>query len=367
MNLKQDGIIPPSISGSKKAEGSIIKDRSSSAVPQSAHKSVSLVGACVNEGQDWYVGVETAPQAFRDAGIVKLIESMGYSVSDLGDVGVDRSVGPERSVSDEYYKTGTIKQVEVLGETCGRLHEIVRRESALVDNFVLTLGGDHAIAAATISGIKKARNDIAVVWIDAHADCNIPETSPSGNFHGMPVGLLLGWFKKRAHPRFDWIQEYLEDPLAEHRMAYIGLRDVDEGEKALLRNSNIHVYSMIDVERLGIARVMEQIIEAIAPNGCRPIHLSFDIDGVDPSIAPGTGTRARGGLNFRECRYICTRLAGTGALKSMDLVEINPTIDIHEISSKTEHGDNPHVKASASMTVKLGMDLIQFALGHTLT
>ena len=329
-------------------------------------KELTLVGACVNEGQDWYVGVETAPQAFREAGLIDMIEGLGYRVKDQGDVSVDRSVLPDERLDDEYYKAGSIKQVEVLGETCGRLHETVMSAAASANNFVLTLGGDHAIAAATISALKRSRKDLAVVWIDAHADCNIPETSPSGNFHGMPVGLLLGWFTKKAHPRFDWIQEYLEDPLPENRLAYIGLRDVDEGERELLRRSNILVYSMTEVERFGIAHIMEEISERLSPNGCRPIHLSFDIDGVDPSIAPGTGTRSRGGLSYRECRYICTRLASTGALKSMDLVEINPTIDIHEKNTRTEHGDNPNIKAGASMTIKLGLDLIQFALGHTL-
>ena len=335
---------------------------------KSARPTVSIIGACVNEGQDWYTGVETAPLAFREAGLVDVIEQLGYQARDLGDVCVDRSVLPEMTPGDVYYASGSIKQVEVLGETCGRLHEVVRSESATPDNFVLTLGGDHAIAAATVSGIKRSRKDVVVVWVDAHADCNIPETSPSGNFHGMPVGLLLGWFKKRAHPRFDWIEEYLKDPLPENRLAYIGLRDVDEEEKRLLRKSNIMVYPMTDVERYGIGSIMDQIINTLSPDGCRPIHLSLDIDGVDPVVAPGTGTRSRGGLSFRECRYICTSLAGTGALRSMDLVEINPTIDITESTSqRIEHGDNPNIKAGTSMTVKLGIDLIQFALGHTLT
>jgi arginase len=180
----------------------------------------------------------------------------------------------------------------------------------------------------------------------------------------MPGGLLLNWFKKKVHG-FEWIQDYLQDPLPENRIAYIGLRDVDEREKALLRQSNMHVYSMIDVDRIGIAGVMEEIIEKLTPESDpRPVHLSFDIDGIDPQFAPGTGTRAKGGLNYREARYICTKLAETGRLESMDLVEVNPDIDIEE--KLMEHGDNPCVDATASMTVKLGIDLIEFALGKTL-
>ena len=180
----------------------------------------------------------------------------------------------------------------------------------------------------------------------------------------MPVGFLLNWCDRKA-PRFEWLEEYLKDPLTEHRLAFIGLRDLDSREKELLRKSNIIVYSMIDVERIGIAQIMEEIIHKLSPpNSNRPLHLSFDIDGIDPVFAPGTGTRARGGLNYRESRYICSRLAETGKLESMDLVEVNPTLDQPDQSA--EHGDNPGVNPNASLTVKLGIELIEFALGKTL-
>jgi arginase len=330
-------------------------------------KTLSVIGARVNEGQNWYTGVETAPSAFRQAGLSEVAESLGYVVTDAGDIAPDGVLGEGVEPDDSFYSPELILNAQCLGRSCGKLFNKVQAESAR-SNFVLTLGGDHSIAAGTISALKVAKKDLAVVWVDAHADCNTPETSPSGNFHGMPVGLLLGWFKKAAHPEFAWIKEYLKDPLKEERLAFIGLRDVDEAEKKLLRESNILVYSMIDVERLGIARIMEEIIDKLSPGGCRPIHLSFDIDGMDPVIAPGTGTRARGGLSFREGRYICSRLAETGRLESMDLVEVNPTIDTTEkSSSKPEHGDNPLVRPETSITVKLGIDLIEFALGKTLT
>ena len=324
---------------------------------------VSVIGACVNEGQDWYHGVETAPRAFREAGLLDVIKSMSVEVVDGGDIEVNTFVKASDGLPDSYYACDLIKKGAVIGDACGRLHGAVM-EHCQKGNFVLTLGGDHSVAAGTISAIKRCKKDIAVVWVDAHADCNTPLTSPSGNFHGMPVGLLLGWFEKKAD-RFAWIEEYLKSPLDENRLAFVGLRDVDEAEKALLRKSKIVVYSMHEVERLGIAQVMEEVIAKVSPGGLRPIHLSFDIDGIDPIFAPGTGTRARGGLNYREARYICTRLAETGALESMDLVEVNPTIDVSD-PVESDHGENPNVNSAASMTVKLGIDLIQFALGKTL-
>lgn len=330
-------------------------------------RSISIIGACVNEGQDWYSGVQTAPRVLRDSGLIGAVRALGYEVFDEGDVTVNDIVPDDEVDETVYYRRGSIKNAGKLGDSCGKLHESVLAACSRQNrNFVLTIGGDHGVAVGSISALKRAKKDISVVWVDAHADCNIPETSPSGNFHGMPLGLLLGWFSKKAHPRFDWIDEYLTDPLQEHRVAYIGLRDVDEGERKLLRNSKILVYSMTDVDRLGIATVMEQIVEKLSPGGCRPIHLSFDVDGVDPAFAPGTGTRARGGLSYREARYICTRLAETGRLESMDLVEINPTLDVGEEAAGHEHGDNPHVSAKAPVTVKLGIDLVEFSLGKTL-
>ena len=326
---------------------------------------VSIIGACVNEGQNWYTGVEEAPRYIREAGIVKVIKALGYDVQDVGDVLPPQEHPTEEPSSEMYYNAGLIRNAASLGVSCREIFEAVRIEAER-GRFVLTLGGDHSVAAGTVSALKSVKKDIGVVWIDAHADCNIPESSSSGNFHGMPLGMLLGWFKKKAHPEFSWIDSYLQDPLPEHRLAFIGLRDVDEGEKKLLRASNIHVYSMMDVERLGIAKVMEEIIEKLSPGGCRPLHLSFDIDAMDPHLAPGTGTRARGGLSYREGRYICSTLAQTGRLESMDLVEVNPSLDHVEGSARPEHGDNHLVPAGTSITVKLGIELVEFALGKTL-
>jgi arginase len=336
-------------------------------------RTVSVIGACVNEGQNWYTGVETAPDAFRGAGLVKMLHGVGVHVHDCGNVAPDYNSDPVSSDggspvsgrAHEYYGNGEIPRADLVGTACERLHDLAKKESD-AGRFVLTIGGDHSIAIGSISGIVESKRDVGVIWIDAHADCNTPETSPSRNFHGMPLGLLLGWFKKRV-PRFDWLNKYLAKPLPENCVAYIALRDVDEGEKEILRKSKIHVYSMHEVDRLGINRVVEEIIEKLTPadNPNRPFHISFDIDGMDPSVAPGTGTRSKGGLSYREGRYIFSRLAETGRVESMDLVEVNPEIDVQDSGSK-EHGDDPSVNPHTSVTVKLGMELIAFALGKTL-
>jgi arginase len=186
-----------------------------------------------------------------------------------------------------------------------------------------------------------------VIWIDAHADANTPRTSPSGHYHGMPAAHLMGWFEKPgelgedlapgvALKGFDW---FTSGCLPERRLAYIGLRDVDA--------------------------VTERAIKAIDPEERCPIHLSLDIDGVDPFFAPGTGTCARGGLSYREVHYICEDLHRTDRMVSMDLVEVNPGIDLPVPTSGAMHGDDPSLKP-ASPTVRLAVELVLSALGKTI-
>ena len=326
---------------------------------------VSLIGGCIKEGQHWHTGVEDAPRIIHEAGLQRVLENLGRGVVVAGNVTSIASDQSRDVVEEGKYTPNEVKNGSKLGEALGRLHHLVRQE-ADKGNFVLTIGGDHSVASASISAIKlscDSRNQkLAVVWVDAHADCNTPETSGSGNFHGMPVGILMGWFKKKVR-NFEWIESYLQAPLPENRLAFIGLRDVDEEEKRLLRQSKILVYSMIDVERKGISAIMDEINAEFADS---QLHLSFDIDGIDPLYAPGTGTRAKGGLNYREARYICTSLASSRRLMSMDLVEVNPSLDNSIPSGNHEHGDNPLVSPTAPVTVKLAIDLIEFAIGKTL-
>jgi arginase len=224
-------------------------------------------------------------------------------------------------------------------------------EQARHGRFVLTLGGDHSIAIGTVSGTAKAirerlGKEMAVIWVDAHADINTPETSDSGNVHGMPVAFLTGLAKSDHKEIFGWLQQ--DQMISINKLVYIGLRDVDRGEKQLLRQHGIKAFSMHDIDRHGIGRVMEMALGHIGSD--TPIHLSFDVDALDPQWAPSTGTPVRGGLTLREGDYIAECVHETGQLVAMDLVEVNPSLEI----------------AGASETVRAGVSLVRCALGDTL-
>ncbi|EKG21004.1 Ureohydrolase [Macrophomina phaseolina MS6] len=224
-------------------------------------------------------------------------------------------------------------------------------EHARQGRCVLTLGGDHSIAIGSISGTAKAvrerlGREIAVIWVDAHADINTPETSDSGNIHGMPVAFLTGLAKEDREDIFGWIKE--DQMISVKKLVYIGLRDVDKGEKKILRENGIKAFSMHDIDRHGIGKVMDMALGWIGSD--TPIHLSFDVDSLDPQFAPSTGTPVRGGLTLREGDYIAECVAETGSLIALDLVEVNPSLE----------------SAGASETVRAGCSIVRCALGDTL-
>jgi arginase len=226
------------------------------------------------------------------------------------------------------------------------------RAAAKGGAFVLTVGGDHSVAAGSISGILAARPETRVVWVDAHADINTPSVSPSGSLHGMPVAVLLrlveesvlgdGWEWLAGAPRLD-----------PSRLVYIGLRDIDEGEKRLIKRLGVRAYTMSDVDRKGIGAVMDETIAHLVANGGAdaPIHLSFDIDGVDPTVAPATGTAVAGGLSWREAHCVCEALAETGRLGSMDLVEVNPLVDSAAVGGRESAAMGPEGRATVAAAV----------------
>lgn len=193
--------------------------------------------------------------------------------------------------------------------------------AAAAGKFVLSLGGDHSIAIGSLAGVLKARPDTGIIWVDAHCDVNTPITSASGNIHGMVLALLMGLVDPRTMPGFDWLTGHR--PLRPEQLVYIGIRDVDPPEAAVLREKGIKAYSMYHVDKYGIGKVMEMALDHICGGGDRrPLHLSYDIDACDPGIAPSTGTAVRGGLTFREAHFIAEDIAATGQLGSMDLVEV---------------------------------------------
>lgn len=216
---------------------------------------------------------------------------------------------------------------------------------------VVTLGGDHSIAIGTIGGVAKATRErigreIAVIWVDAHADINTPEGSLSGNIHGMPVAFLTGLAKETGDAPFGWVSE--EHRISLKKLVYIGLRDVDKVEKKILRDNGVRAYSMHDIDRHGIGRIMEMALAWIGSD--TPIHLSFDVDALDPMYAPSTGTPVRGGLTLREGDFIAECVHETGSLVGLDLVEVNPRLE----------------EAGAQETVRAGVSIVRCALGDTL-
>lgn len=284
--------------------------------------------------------------------------------------GADAPGTPSSTSSSAHGHSSGGKPKEVVnGQLVGVGIELVHNaaRAAVSDGeFLLTVGGDHSIAAGSISALYAAYPEMAVVWVDAHADANTPESSPSMHYHGMPAAHLLGWFESRCErpapiAGFEWFPN--GGVMDESRLAFIGLRDIDAEEGRMLRDSNVHVYTMREVDKYGIARVIEMALKAVDPNGRRPLHLSLDVDAVDPHYAPGTGTCARGGLTYREIHYVCEEMAETGRLVGMDLVEINPGLD--PPPPARQHGDNADL-ARASPTVSLGVELALSALGKTI-
>lgn len=233
------------------------------------------------------------------------------------------------------------------GEWVSRVTQAVAVDvhSAISQGIIpITLGGDHSIAIGTVAGSASYYTDLGVIWVDAHADINPPAQSLSGNLHGCPVSFVTGLAGSPKH--FDWVPSCL--PLG--RLVYIGLRDVDEAEKLIIRQNKIKAYSMYDVDKYGIGEVMRQALEYLGSNS--PIHLSFDVDALDPSVVPATGTPVRGGLTFREGHFICEELWQSGRLIAMDLMEVNPLL-----------GDTV---AQQKQTIDIGCSLIRAALGETL-
>lgn len=269
-----------------------------SAVP----KRVDIVGVPMDLGASRR-GVDMGPYAVRYAQLHAKLERLGIeSVVDHGNLHV-----PIREAAA--FDDAKAKYLAVIDEVCERLAEVV--ENAVREGGMpLVLGGDHSIAMGTLAGLGRARGvPPGLVWIDAHADINSPQSSASGNVHGMPLWFAL----QKGYAQAD-------------RTVQIGLRDVDPGEKRMLRELGVKAFTMSDIDKHGMMRVMEEA-RAVAGRDGRPIHVSFDMDGIDPSEAPGTGTPVRGGLSFREAHLIMEMLHESGRLGSIEMVEINPILD----------------------------------------
>lgn len=288
-------------------------------------KTVSIIGAPMTYGQT-YTGTDKSPAALRAGGLHSNLKSLNWRIHDSGDMEfdapsrVDPAYGPEHG-------DGAAHQSACVGAGNKQISDAVSASLA-GGYFALTLGGDHSIGVGTISGVLRQFPDAGLIWVDAHADLNTPATSGSGNIHGMPVGFMLGGlFAGHLVPGFEWLGGGSGDKLprlSPEQVVYIGLRDVDDMERKYIRDYGIKAFTMQDLDAHGIGGVVQAALGHLAG---RPLHMSYDIDAIDPDIAPSTGTAVRGGLTYREANYICEAVSDTGALIALDMVELNVNLE----------------------------------------
>ncbi|WP_243293097.1 arginase [Bacillus sp. FJAT-47783] len=275
---------------------------------------VSIIGVPMDLGQ-MRRGVDMGPSAIRYAGVIERLERLNYEIKDLGDIEIGRA---ERSDSENVENLRNLKAVaEANGKLAAKVDEAIQ-----TDSFPLVLGGDHSIAIGSLAGVAKNYKNLGVIWYDAHGDLNTAETSPSGNIHGMPLAVSLGI----GHPSLTNILDFTPKVKPEN-VVIIGARSLDEGERELIKEKGIKVYTMHEIDRLGMTKVMEETITYLRDQGTDGVHLSLDLDGLDPHDAPGVGTPVIGGISYRESHLAMEMLAEAGIITSAEFVEVNPILD----------------------------------------
>lgn len=279
-------------------------------------KTVNLIGFPMDLGADRR-GVDMGPSALRIAGLTEKLQKLGYEIIDDGDVFIQirerqKIVNPKLKYLNEILKTSEIlaKKVE---KTLSQNH------------FPLCVGGDHSMGIGTIAGIssycRKNKLKLGVIWIDAHADMNTDKTTPSGNIHGMPLAASLGLGNKKLVNFYGFAPK-----LNPENCVLIGVRSIDENEKKNIKQLNLQVYTMSDVDKMGIHRIIARVLKQFQEK-VDHIHVSFDLDSVDPVLAPGVGTPIPGGLSFRESHLLMESIAECGCMNSLEVTEVNPILD----------------------------------------
>lgn len=275
-------------------------------------KKLSIIGMPMDLGQ-MRRGVDMGPSAIRYAGVNERLKPLFDEIHDMGDIAIGR---PEVVVDKE----SNLRNLDLVSEKSALLAEKVD-EVIQSGSFPLVLGGDHSIAIGTLAGVSKHYSSLGVIWYDAHGDLNTAETSPSGNIHGMPLAVSLGI----GHRSLTDIEGYTPKVKPEN-VVIIGARSLDEGEKDLIKEKGIKVYTMHEIDRLGMAKVMEETI-AYLKDKTDGVHLSLDLDGLDPHDAPGVGTPVMGGISYRESHLAMEMLEESGIITSAEFVEVNPILD----------------------------------------
>jgi len=299
--------------------------------------SVGIIGVPLRYGAD-LVGVELGPAVMRMAGLETRISQLGYEVEDWGDIVSDRPKG----VADAGEK---LKYLAEISKTCGQLAVKVK---AILDagGLPVVLGGDHSIAIGSLAGVsahcRERNKSLGLIWFDAHADMNTAETTPSGHIHGMPLAALLGF----GAPQLTEIGGF--SPKLDPKLcAHVGARELDPGERQLIRELGIRFFTMREIDERGMSACMNEAI-AIASRGTAGFAVTFDVDALDPNDAPGSGTLVRGGLTYREAHLAMEKIAEAGGMISLEVVEINAALDVN------------------NKTGELGVELILSGLGKTI-
>jgi arginase len=295
---------------------------------------IRIIGVPMDLGQSRR-GVDMGPSALRVAGLQSRLKQLGHQVEDIGNMAV-------KQAEEQHFGEKNAKFLNEIAETCRDLAELT--EKALREGFMpLVLGGDHSLAIGSVAGVssfyRKQGKKIGCLWLDAHGDMNTPETSPSGNVHGMPLAALIGCgapelvsllgYKPKVDPR---------------NVALVGLRDLDAKERRLIKESGVHAFTMRDIDERGLREVMSEALHF-----CRDetdgVAVSLDMDFVEPEDAPGVGTAVRGGVTYRESHLAMEMVADSRSMISLEIVEINPVIDLH------------------NKTALLGVEMVLSALG----
>ena len=296
-------------------------------------KQVAIIGAALDLGSGRR-GVDMGPSAIRYAGIEERLTGLGYTCLDWGNV--ETAVLEATTVDDE--RARYLPEIKAACEHVARLVEQALEQGQLP----LVLGGDHSVALGTLGGLARSHGSTGgVLWIDAHADLNTPATSPSGNVHGMPLAAALGM----AGELFESDGWTLPAVTAE-RVALVGVRSLDDGERRRIRDLGVKIYTMSDVDRIGIERAIRESLAHIRGPGF--VHVSLDMDALDPEVAPGVGTPVRGGLSYREAHLALELVAESGLAGSIEVVEVNPILD------------------RENATAQLAVELVASALGKTI-
>jgi len=295
-------------------------------------REVAIIGAALDLGQERR-GVDMGPSAIRYAGLAERLESLSLTVRDHGNVAA--AVPEATALQDE-----RARFLPEIKETCERIAAAVAEETR-AGAIPLVLGGDHSVALGTLGGLASVHGVGGVLWIDAHSDINTPETSPSGNVHGMPLAAALG-LAGAAFESDAWPLPAVEAG----RVALLGVRELDEGERGLLRDADVRVFTMSEIDRIGVERAVREALDRIAGAGF--VHVSLDMDALDPAIAPGVGTPVKGGLTYREAHLALELVAESGLAGSLEVVEVNPILD------------------RANQTATTAVELVASALGKTI-